>query len=203
MVEVDYIVVGLGLAGMAFCEQLSTHNKKFLVIDNGGPSASRVSGGVYNPVILKRYTLPWEAEQLMDVAVPYYERLTKKLGIDAMHPTPVLRLFSSAEDQNNWFEALGKPGLSRFLSPKLQRERINGVESTFHYGKILETGRIDVPAVLDAYKAYLIQNKQWLDEVFEYDQIVIEDDQVVYKNYRARFIVFAEGYGVKKKPVFR
>ncbi|KKL04323.1 hypothetical protein LCGC14_2617230, partial [marine sediment metagenome] len=57
MKELDYIVVGLGLAGMAFCEQLYGHDKKFIVVDSGGASASRVSGGVYNPVILKRYTL--------------------------------------------------------------------------------------------------------------------------------------------------
>ncbi|WP_031426000.1 NAD(P)/FAD-dependent oxidoreductase [Flavimarina sp. Hel_I_48] len=202
MVEIDYIVVGLGLAGMAFCEQLTANHKEFLVIESGGASASRVSGGVYNPVILKRYTLPWEAEKLMDIAVPYYEQLTKKLQLNAMFPTPVLRLFSSAEDQNNWFEALDKPGLSRFLSPKLEREPINGIDSIFHYGRVRETGRIDVPAVLDAYKAHLIQKKQWLDEVFEHEQIVIENDHVMYKNYRARYIVFAEGYGVKKNPFF-
>ncbi|MGB0261074.1 MAG: NAD(P)-binding protein [Flavobacteriaceae bacterium] len=38
--RVDYIVVGLGLAGLAFCEQLRKNNKSFVVFDHGPTSAS-------------------------------------------------------------------------------------------------------------------------------------------------------------------
>ena len=58
MKEVDYIIVGLGLAGIAFAEHCERANKRFVVFDQGGDGASRVAAGLYNPVILKRYSLP-------------------------------------------------------------------------------------------------------------------------------------------------
>ncbi|NNE77833.1 MAG: FAD-dependent oxidoreductase, partial [Pricia sp.] len=58
----DYLVVGLGLAGIAFCEQLEKGNKTFKVISDTSQTASLVAGGLYNPVILKRFTLAWRAK---------------------------------------------------------------------------------------------------------------------------------------------
>ncbi|MGB3775126.1 MAG: FAD-dependent oxidoreductase [Leeuwenhoekiella sp.] len=202
MIEVDYIIVGFGLAGLSFCEQLDKYNKRFLVIDKLGDSASRVSGGIYNPVILKRYTLPWEAEKLMDIAVPYYKRLNEKLGTDFVEEMPVLRMFNSVEDQNNWFEAIGKPGNSRFLSKELYKNKIDGVQSQFHYGKVLETGRVQVPELLDAYRSRLEDSEQFINEEFDFDQINIDNNFALYRGIKARYIVFSEGYGVKNNPYF-
>ena len=53
MSKVDYIIVGLGLAGIAFCEQCLAAGKTFMVFDKGVEGASRVAAGLYNPVILK------------------------------------------------------------------------------------------------------------------------------------------------------
>ena len=55
MMKLDYIVVGLGLAGLAFIEELIEANKSFLVFEDNSQTSSLVAGGVYNPVILKRY----------------------------------------------------------------------------------------------------------------------------------------------------
>ena len=78
MQEVDYIIVGFGLAGIAFCEQLEKRNKSFIVFDNGIDGASRIAAGLYNPVILKRYTLPWKGIEQLDIAVPYFKNIQKK-----------------------------------------------------------------------------------------------------------------------------
>ena len=52
--KVDYIVVGLGLAGLAFIEELIEAKKTFIVFEDDSQTSSLVAGGVYNPVILKR-----------------------------------------------------------------------------------------------------------------------------------------------------
>ena len=39
----DYIVVGCGLAGIAFCEQLKKNNKTFVVFDNYSQVSSAVA----------------------------------------------------------------------------------------------------------------------------------------------------------------
>ena len=76
--KLDYIVVGLGLAGLAFIEELIAANKSFLVFEDRSQTSSLVAGGVYNPVILKRYSPVWNAKEQLAVALPFYERLEKK-----------------------------------------------------------------------------------------------------------------------------
>ena len=61
--KVDYIIVGLGLAGLAFVEELITANKSFIVFEDTSQTSSLVAGGVYNPVILKRFSPVWNAKE--------------------------------------------------------------------------------------------------------------------------------------------
>ena len=68
---VDYLVVGLGLAGISFCEVLEKEGKSFKVITDNSQQASQVAGGLYNPVILKRFTLAWKAKEQVELAQPF------------------------------------------------------------------------------------------------------------------------------------
>ena len=78
--KVDYIIVGLGLAGLAFVEELITANKSFIVFEDTSQTSSLVAGGVYNPVILKRFSPVWNAKEQLSVALPFYDKLEKKFG---------------------------------------------------------------------------------------------------------------------------
>ena len=53
---VDYIIVGCGLAGISFAEQALNNNNTIVVFDNDSQKSSRIAGGLYNPVILKRFS---------------------------------------------------------------------------------------------------------------------------------------------------
>ena len=44
--KVDYIIVGLGLAGLAFVEELIQANKSFIVFEDDSQTSSLVAGGV-------------------------------------------------------------------------------------------------------------------------------------------------------------
>ncbi|MDH6602696.1 UDP-galactopyranose mutase [Myroides gitamensis] len=46
-IMVDYIVVGTGLAGIAFTEKLAQEGKTFVVIDSEERSSSLIAGGMY------------------------------------------------------------------------------------------------------------------------------------------------------------
>lgn len=105
---IDYLVVGLGLAGVSFCEQLEAHNKTFHVISDASQTSSVVAGGLYNPVILKRFTLAWNAHEQLETALPFYKNLENKLQTQLDYKISVLRRFASIEEQNMWFEAADK-----------------------------------------------------------------------------------------------
>ena len=203
MKKVDYLVVGFGLAGMAFCDQLQQHNKSFHVISQKTAAASRVAAGLINPVILKRYTMPWKAEEQFDLALSYFKRLSKKLDVEAVHAVPVYKLFSSVEDQNNWFEASDKPVLNRFIKPQLLKDNPDEVKTPYQMGEVLETVKIDIPVLLDAYSAVLLKGGQLEESEFNYDEIaLVDEDEVRYKTFSAQRIVFAEGFRVTDNPFF-
>ena len=71
--QVDYIIVGLGLAGIAFAEELRKNNKSFLVFEDNSQNSSLVAGGMYNPVVLKRFTPVWNAKEQLEIAIPFYQ----------------------------------------------------------------------------------------------------------------------------------
>jgi len=148
--KVDYIVVGCGLAGIAFCEQLRNHNKSFVVIDDNSQVASKVAGGLYNPVNLKRFTLAWKANYLMSHLKTYYKSIEAYLGVSLDKDLEVLRAFSSIEEQNNWFTASDKPLLSEFMYNKVIANSNAHIIANYGFGKVLKTGKINTQLLVDS-----------------------------------------------------
>ena len=98
--KVDYIIVGLGLAGLVFVEKLIQAKKSFIVFEDDSQTSSLVAGGVYNPVILKRFSPVWNAKEQLSVALPFYDKLEKKFGQKFDQKFCIKKAFKSIEDQN-------------------------------------------------------------------------------------------------------
>ncbi len=203
MKTLDYIVVGCGLAGISFCNILKQNKKTVIVVDNAKKeSSSMVAGGLYNPLVLKRFTKAWNAEQQLSVALPVYAQLEQDLNITLDYKTPVYRLFASVEEQNNWFEASDNPNLAAYLSPKIIKDVHPHIQNNFGFGKVINTGRIDTALLVKAYKKHLSNSNTLLQEEFDYNSLQIQKTYVTYKNYNAKQIIFAEGFGLKQNPFF-
>ncbi|MET2983949.1 NAD(P)/FAD-dependent oxidoreductase [Aureibaculum conchae] len=200
--QVDYIIVGLGLAGLAFAEVLAQYDKSFIVYEDCSQNSSRVAGGVYNPVILKRFTPVWDAFDQLDLAIPFYMKLEKKLNIQIDYPLEIDRIFTSVEEQNNWFNACDKPFFSDYMIPKIIKNDNQRINAPFGLGRITNTGKIDTRALLNTYTNFLQQKEQLINERFNYDQINFDNNSLTYKGITAKRILFCEGYGVVKNPFF-
>ena len=199
----DYLIVGSGLAGISFAEIALKNNKSVLVIDDKSQISSRVAGGLYNPVILKRFSEVWKAEEQLVLMEDFYNHIEVKLQTKVNFKLPILRKFFSIEEQNNWFAASDKPLLAPFLSTKLIFKKYFGIDSPFDYGEVLHTGYVDTALLLDKYQEYLIENDLLLQESFQYNALVINKDSVQYKDYEAKNIIFAEGFGLHANPFFQ
>ena len=199
---VDYLVVGLGLAGMAFCDVLEQQGRSFICISDDSQQASVVAGGLYNPVILKRFTPAWRAGEQMEMAIPFYTRLEDKLQIPLDYKLPVLRRFTSVEEQNNWFQAADRPQLQPFLSLKIRENHNSLLDAPFGFGEVLHTGRVDTKSLLKAYSEYLGNKGLLKNTTFHFDQLEIDSNEIRYQGITARNLVFASGYGLKENPYF-
>lgn len=201
--KVDYIVVGLGLAGLAFVEELIAAKKTFIVFEDDSQTSSLVAGGVYNPVILKRFTPVWNAKEQLKAALPFYKNIEEKLNITIDEKFIIKKAFKSIEDQNTWFEACDKPKLIAYLDPKLDTQKYHGVVADFNFGNVHKTGRIDTKKLVESYRSYLEENQLIRFENFEHQLVHLGDEQITYKDIKASRIVFCEGFGIKKNPYFK
>lgn len=202
MKQVDYIIVGCGLAGIAIMEQLIAANKSFVVFDNKSQQSSVVAGGLYNPVVLKRFTSVWKSQEQLKLALPMYHNIEKRLKVSLDYKVPVYRRFASMEEQNNWYAASDNPLLTKYLSPKIIKNSNPNIKAEYGFGEVLGTGRIDTHTLITSYRKFLLENEQLFEEAFHYNQLNILETGVSYQDVLARQIVFAEGFGLEHNPFF-
>ena len=198
----DYLIIGSGLAGIAFAETALHQNKSILVMDNHSQNASLVAGGLYNPVILKRFSEVWQAQEQLLLSDHFYSTISKRLIVQIDYKIPILRKFFSIEEQNNWFAASDKINLAPFLSLDLISKQYEGIDAPYGYGEVLQTGYVNTAILLKNYQNYLLDNQLFLNETFDYSKLLCYDGFIKYKQIEAKHIIFAEGFGMHSNPFF-
>jgi glycine oxidase len=200
---IDYLIIGSGLAGISFAEVALRNDKSIVVLDNNSQNSSKIAGGLYNPVILKRFSEVWKAQEQLILMNEFYSFLENKLQCKVDFKRPILRKFFSVEEQNNWFSASDKIALTPFLSTELIAKKYVGIDSPYGYGEVLQTGYVDTALLLNKYRQYLNDNNLFQQESFDYDALQIVSDGIQYRNIKAKHIVFAEGFGMHANPYFK
>lgn len=200
--EVDYIIVGLGIAGICLCETLENHKKSFIAIDGGLKGSTANSGGVFNPTVLKRFNAAWNVSNFYPVAISFFPKLEQKLGKRIFHETPILKIFKSIEEQNDWSVASDKRELEQFLSAELVLNGNPNIQASLGFGKVTGTARIDTGMLLSEYREYLKSKQQLIEEEFIYSYLENSRQNVRYNSITARKIIFCEGSSVRNNPFF-
>ncbi|RZK12841.1 MAG: NAD(P)/FAD-dependent oxidoreductase [Flavobacterium sp.] len=200
---IDYLIVGSGIAGIAFAETCIQNDKSFILFDNDSQNSSKVAGGLYNPVILKRFSKLENAQEQLILLASFYSSIQNRINTKINFPLPILRKFFSIEEQNNWFIASDKIGLSPFLSTTIHYKQYEGIDAPYGYGEVLQTGYVDTALLLDAFRSYLKNNDLFHNQTFDYELLEVGADFIQYKDIKARHIIFAEGFGMHANPFFK
>jgi glycine oxidase len=178
------------------------NNKSVRVINDQSQNSSKVAAGLYNPVILKRFTQVWQANEQIALLHKFYSELEIKLNVKLDYQMPLLRKFHSVEEQNDWFTASDKPNLTDFLSHHLIPNQYKAIDAPLGYGEVLGSGFVDTSVLLESYKDYLMTINSFVEQTFDHNQLVVDSDAIQYKEYKAKHIIFAEGYGMLLNPFF-
>ena len=195
------LVVGMGLAGLAYAEQLRRKGLSFHVIDKGFGGSSKIAAGIYNPTVLKRFSLAWNGDLFHSYALPFYNELQDHLQSEFIFPTPIHKIFSKVSEHNSWVVASDQNSLSPFLDPQIHSIKNTEIKGIYGYGKVNHTGRIATQTLLNDFIQSLNTN-QFSEETFEYNKLLISNTVVEYKGIKAKHIVFCEGYQMVNNPFF-
>ena len=199
---VDYILIGFGFAGASLAYRLEERGRSFIVLDKNQHRASSVAAGLMNPVNLKRLSLAWKGDLHLDEAKGFYSRLESHLGELFLQPLEIYRIFTSVEEQNDWFTAADKPRLSRFLDPRIVRQLGPEIQAEYGFGRLRETSRLNSVLFLETYMKYLKAKGKFRTGSLSYSEVEFTDQGIRYGDLEGRRLVFCEGMGIRSNPFF-
>ncbi|MEX2335908.1 MAG: FAD-binding oxidoreductase [Fulvivirga sp.] len=199
----DYIIVGQGLAGSALSYQLIKARKKVLVIDDDRPiTSSKVAAGLYNPVTGRKMVKTWKADLLFPYLITFYKELEQVCSAKFLVEMPIYRPFISYEEQNEW---MGKSASDEFTPyiKAIHRHRLYSFSNDAYGGlELARSGYLQVRSFLSAYRAYLKSITAIEIEKFNPLDLVLNQEYVSYKTYRASRIIFCDGLGAMENAFF-
>jgi len=199
----DYIIVGGGISGLCFAFQALKQGKSVHLIDAKIHTATITAGGVLNPVVLKRFSAVWKAQEFTEYASGFYDDIENTIKYNCIDRIPVYRAFQSIEEQNDWLVSSDKYDLQCFLDPTIHHFPDTAFQNNLGFGKVKETLLIDTNTLLDQGAKYLDNANSYSCEVFNYQDLQVEDGLIRYKDLQSKYVVFAEGTGVLNNPFIK
>ena len=191
--EVDFLIVGHGIAGICIAEQLEQKNASFIVLDKDQSlTSSKIAAGLYNPITGRKMKRTWMAEALFPYLSTFYRSLENKLSTHFYHPKNIYRPFLSVEDQNEWI------GNNLDNDPFIESIYTKSTYNDFVYdpfgGLLLKhAGYVDLGDLIEAHKTLLLQKEIYREEIFDHENLLLEEGKVVYEDIKAKSIIFCDG----------
>lgn len=203
MKQVDYIIVGQGLAGTVLSFHLQQLNKSVFVIDKERKStSSKVAPGAYNPMVLKRFTPCWRIEEQLEPLYSFINNFETYYNSSIHQPLKLWRKFQSVQEQNLWMEKSEKSRLAPFMNPVFHQNPYKEIIADFGFGEVNHAGRVNLPKMIATYREDLKRTGNILDENFDYSALRNSNNYIEYKSVRAKKIIFCEGHRLTNNPFF-
>ncbi len=201
----DFIIVGQGIAGTVMSQILLEQEKKIVLIDDWNYSASsKVSAGLYNPIVFKRLTKSWRVDELLPFAEIFYKRLEQQLNERFFFRKEIIKLFSEENEKIFWLKKAKEEGLKEYLAEAIEEVFFpESLNSPLGAGNVRKAGYVDVKKMLSIYREFLRKQNILVEEKFNYSDLLIQPDQIEYKGIRAKKIIFCEGFRATENPWFQ
>ena len=201
--QVDYLIIGLGISGTMLSYEFAKAGLSFIVIDDGDPSASsRVAAGMINPVTGRRIVKTWMIDELLPVAYNSYMEIGQRLSVEAIHETPVVDFFPNQQMNTSFYERVAE--IPEYLEPGVVNDEFERL-FTFHYGYgiIRPAYTVNSRTLLPAWRKELQAKGQLIETHFDVAAMQIESDGIRYESIRASKVIFCNGSATAKLSWFK
>jgi glycine oxidase len=199
----EFLIVGQGLAANVLMHTFHKHNISFKVAGNPALSnCSNVAAGIWNPVVFKRLTKSWLADELVPYLDTFYTSCETLLNKKIMTQRPIIKPFTEDQEKKLWLKK-SIAELNGFLDPELYEQlppELNGCNITNGFGIVNRCGNLNVAQFLTATAQFF--SDRILSGTFDYSALQVFTDHICYHAIEARHIIFCEGYLVKDNPFF-
>jgi glycine oxidase len=215
MEKIDYIIVGQGIAGSVLAYSLRKNGQKVVIFDQnteGVLTSSKIAAGVINPITGRRFVKSWRIDALLPAAKRLYQELETELSIPIWHDRPILRTLRDIEEENNFLLRRTYPDYIQYCgemttTPEVADAVFSSIAHLFFnkfyaFAETKNGAQVNVPFLIARLRDYFINHQMLINEVFSFDDLVIEENYVSYKHLKAKKIIFAEGAAGSQNPYF-
>ena len=202
--KVDYLVVGLGLAGSVLSYRLLKHKKTVVVIDQPQmKSSSMVAAGLFNPITGKRMVKTWLADRLFPELVVFYQEMEAFLHRRFFYQKPIYRPFNDIEEQNEWMGKSADPGFHQFIG-RIHQNSVYGnfIEDSFGGLELNYCGYVDIATLLSEFRRYLRSERILIERTFEEEKLIFDGHGAKYEDIEAEAIILCDGPFIRSGNYF-
>jgi glycine oxidase len=201
--QVDYLIVGQGLAGSALAIQLIQRGKKVVVIDQPQKNtSSKIAAGLFNPVTGKKMTKTWLADVIFPHLHRFYEAAEKLTGQNFFHPMPLYRPFLTVEEQNEWMAKSADPTLTEYIETIFTASALPHVNDEYGGLMLRQSGYLDTELYMKAVHNWLLLTNSIWEGDFNNEDLKMHENGIFYKDWSASKIVFCQGEHTRFNPWF-
>lgn len=198
----DYIIVGQGLAGSVVGLTLLGRGKKIMVIDDDRVSRSSVvAGGIVNPLVFKRLTESWKADELVPFARRFFREAEVTLGAEFYYDRKLLKVFSDEKDKDFWLKQ-ARESASPYLSGDIAPYFPAVINNPLGCAEVMQAANLDTMKFLGEAKRLFESKGLFMQDAFDHDALKVKQDEVTYKGVISRRVIFCEGHRAKSNPYF-
>lgn len=202
--DFDALVVGQGMAGSLLTLALQRRGWRVKLLAGTGPSASRVSAGICNPVTGRQLVLTWQAQALFAFLHRYYPALETELGLRFFYPIDHYRPFRDIGEQNHFLARTASPGLEAYV---YDDEAADTLYNALIFNRLggLHTRQVawlNWPRLLDALHDRFSQQQILFRRHLNWAELRPAADGVHWQGRRYRFVLSCEGAAAALNPYF-
>ncbi len=194
MNNLDYLIIGQGLAGSLLAWELLQRGCKIMVIDNGLENATQVAAGLINPVTGMRLVKTADVEHLLPCALRCYEQLSQLFKQDFYIAKPMLRLLNNELLLANAHKRLADPAYDGYVKTIINNPAPPYLEQQ-------QTGYLQTRLLLSCLKQYFIERGCYHQSVLNYQDLQLQPT-LSWQEISFKKILFCEGHHATQNPWF-
>ena len=194
MNNLDYLIIGQGLAGSLLAWELLQRGCKIMVIDNGLENATQVAAGLINPVTGMRLVKTADVEHLLPCALRCYEQLSQFFKQDFYIAKPMLRLLNNELLLANAHKRLADPAYDGYVKTIINNPAPPYLEQQ-------QTGYLQTRLLLSCLKQYFIERGCYRQSVLNYQDLQLQPT-LSWQTISFKKILFCEGHHATQNPWF-
>ena len=203
MKNLPYIIVGQGLAGTMLALEMEKAGIPFQIVASPSKiSASSVAAGIVNPLVFKRLTKSWMVDEALQFALDTYSALETRFSKKFFHPIDILKPLSKQEFLL-WNEKKESGGFDDYIS-NIEKDKFQqGLHRFYGFGQVKSSGYLETSLFLKTLAKYFSNNGNLIQANFEYEDIRLEKEKVLWKGSEVAGIIFSKGFHSIYNPYFK